>query len=88
MQVAKQFIRFGSVDVKIIDPHNGLVAVAHHRRVKDVLSLVKKNKKTIVRLYNPLYDSPTMKTIIWSGGALLTVSIFVGSGILIWKVLK
>lgn len=37
LQVAKQFIRFGSVDVKIIDPHNGLVAVAHHRRYKTIL---------------------------------------------------
>ncbi|XP_031560236.1 poly(A)-specific ribonuclease PNLDC1-like [Actinia tenebrosa] len=87
-KVAKQFVRFGSVDVKIIDQCHAVVAVAHHRRVDNVLKLVKKNKSTTVRLYNSLYDSYLMRNLIWSGGVFTTLSLCIGAGLLIWRVLK
>ncbi|XP_032238462.2 pre-piRNA 3'-exonuclease trimmer isoform X2 [Nematostella vectensis] len=84
-EIANQFIRFGSVDVRVLDRHHALVAVAYHRRVKDLLKLVKKSKRISVRLYNPFLDSTLMRNVIWFGGIAGVFSACVGCGILLWK---
>jgi len=63
--LAQEFSQFGSVDVKILDSQHALVAVAQHRRAKDVLRTFRRHKTLSVRPYNSILDSPKIKIALW-----------------------
>ncbi|XP_078361002.1 poly(A)-specific ribonuclease PNLDC1-like isoform X2 [Oculina patagonica] len=80
--LAQEFSQFGSVDVKILDSQHALVAVAHHRRAKDVLRTFRRHKTLSVRQYNSFLDSPKIKIALWCGG---TAVVFSAVAVFLWK---
>lgn len=80
--LAQEFAHFGSVDVKMLDSQHALVAVAHHRKAKDVLRTFQRHKTLSVRQYHPFFDSPKVKVALWCGG---TVVIFSAVAVFLWK---
>lgn len=80
--LAQEFASFGSVDVKILDSQHALVAVAQHRRAKDVLRTFRNHKTLSIRQYNSFLDFPKIKMALCCGGTALVVS---GVAIYLWK---
>jgi len=80
--LAQEFANFGSVDVKILDSQHALVAVAQHRRAKDVLRSFRRHKTLSVRPYNSFLDSPSITMALWCCGTAMVVS---GVAIFLWK---
>jgi len=80
--LAREFAGFGSVDVKILDSQHALVAVAQHRKAKDVLRSFRRHKFLSVRPYKSLLDSSELKIACWCCG---TAIILTGVAIFLWK---
>ncbi|XP_068749778.1 poly(A)-specific ribonuclease PNLDC1-like [Montipora capricornis] len=83
--LAQEFAAFGSVDVKILDSQHALVAVAQHRKAKDVLQSFRRHKLLNVRPYNSFLDSSELKVACWCCGTALVLS---GAAIFLWKSLR
>jgi len=80
--LAQEFSQFGSVDVKILDSQHALVAVAQHRRAKDVLRTFRRHKTLSVRPYNSFLDSPKIKIALWCSGTAVVLS---AVAVYLWK---
>lgn len=80
--LAQEFASFGSVDVKILDSRHALVAVAQHRKAKDVLRTFRGHKTLSVRPYDSFLDSPKIKMAFWCCGTAVALS---GVAIFLWK---